>query len=103
MTLLISTIAACISTIIWYVKVPQSRTYKIGLLCLMYWGASIMWLGDAIMEYLEVGVKYFTPAPKDMLNDSFLGISVVILGLIIWLVFLLAKDPKGVIRGMINE
>lgn len=103
MTLLISTIAACVSTIVWYVKAPQSKTYKVGLLCLMYWGASIMWLGDAIVEYLEIGAEYFSPAPKDMLNDSFLGLSVVTLGIIIWLIVLLVKDPKGVIREMIKN
>ena len=34
-----------------------------------------------------------------MLNDLFLGLSVVALGLIIWLVILLIKDPKKVIRN----
>ena len=36
-----------------------------------------------------------------MLNDSFLGLAVVALGLIIWLVILLIKDPKGVIKEML--
>ena len=35
-----------------------------------------MWLGDAIMEYMEIKEKYFTPAVSDMINDSFLGLSV---------------------------
>ena len=34
-----------------------------------------------------------------MLNDTFLGLSVVALGLIIWLVILLIKDPKGVVKA----
>ena len=34
-----------------------------------------------------------------MLNDLFLGLSVVALGLVIWLVVLLIKDPKGVVRS----
>lgn len=34
-----------------------------------------------------------------MLNDFYLGLSVVALGLIIWLVILLVKDPKGVIKA----
>ena len=33
-----------------------------------------------------------------MLNDLFLGLSVVALGLVIWLVILLVSDPKGVIK-----
>lgn len=70
----------------------------VGVLCWLYWGASIMWLADAIFEYAELGAEYFNPAPSDILNDLYLGLSVVALGLIIWLVILLVKDPKGVIK-----
>ena len=58
-----------------------------------------MWLVDAIYEYIEIGAEFFTPAPADMLNDFYLGMSVVALGLIIWLVILLIKDPKGVVKA----
>ena len=34
-----------------------------------------------------------------MINDSYLGLSVVALGLIIWLIVLLVKDPDGKIRA----
>ena len=50
-------------------------------------------------EYAELGAEYFTPAPMDMLNDFYLGLSVAALGLIIWLVILLVKDPKGVVKA----
>ena len=103
MTLLICTIAACISTIVWYMCAPKSRKYYVGLLCLMYWGAAIMWMADAIMEYKEIRDKYFNPVYKEMINDTYLGFSVVALGIIIWLVVLLVKDPKGVVRGMIKK
>lgn len=99
MTLLITVLAAIISTIVWYVGAPKSEM-KVGTLCLMYWGASLMWLVDAVFEFAELKEAYFTPAPADMLNDLYLGLSVVALGLIIWLVILLIKDPKGVIRNM---
>ena len=33
-----------------------------------------------------------------MLNDLFLGLSVVALGLIIWLIIVLVKDPRGVLK-----
>ena len=42
---------------------------------------------------------FFTPAAADMLNDLYLGLSVVALGLVIWLVILLISDPKGVVRA----
>ena len=97
MTLLTTVFAAIIVTIIWY-KSPNRDEMKLGTLSLMYWGASLMWFVDAIFEYAELKEEYFTPAPVDMLNDFFLGLSVVALGLIIWLVVLFIKDPKGVVR-----
>ena len=97
MTLLITTFAACIATAVWYKNYGRSEM-KPGILALIYWGASIMWFVDAFVEYMELKDEYFTPAPADMLNDSFLGFSVVALGLIIWLVAVMIKDPKGVIR-----
>lgn len=100
MTLLTTVFAAIISTVVWYMNAPESKM-KVGTLCLMYWGASLMWLVDAIFEYAELKAAYFTPAPADMLNDLFLGLSVVALGLVIWLVVLLIKDPKGVIKTML--
>ncbi|MBQ6078356.1 MAG: hypothetical protein IKD54_05375 [Clostridia bacterium] len=98
MTLLVSVFAAVISTAVWYKKQPDSEM-RLGILCWLFWGASLMWLVDAIFEYAELGAEYFSPAPADMLNDLFLGLSVVALALIIWLVILLIKDPKGVIKG----
>lgn len=98
MTLLTSVFAAIICTIIWYKNAPKSEM-KVGILCWMYWGASLMWLVDAIFEYAELKAEYFAPAPADMLNDLFLGLSVVALGLIIWLVILLIKDPRGVVKN----
>ena len=98
MTLLITVFAAIISTVVWYKTAPKSEM-KVGILAILFWGASIMWLVDAIFEYAELGAEYFTPAPADMLNDAFLGLSVVALGLIVWLVILLVKDPKGVIKA----
>ena len=98
MTLLTTVFAALISSIIWYKK-EEARKLEIGTLSLMYWGASLMWLIDAIFEYAELGAESFVPAPLDMLNDLYLGLSVVALGLIIWLVILLVRDPKGVVKA----
>lgn len=97
MTLLITVLAAITATIVWYFTSP--RNLKLGVLSWMYWGASLMWLADAIMEYIADGADYFTPAPEDMLNDAFLGFSAVTLGLMIWLGILLWNDPRGVIRN----
>ncbi|MBR4799379.1 MAG: hypothetical protein IK047_03860 [Clostridia bacterium] len=97
MTLLTTVFAAVICTVIWYKTAPKSEM-KLGILSLMYWGASLMWFVDAVFEYAELKEAYFTPAPAEMLNDLFLGLSVVALGLIIWLVILLITDPRGVVK-----
>ena len=102
MTLLITVFAAIITTIIWYNN-ENRKELRLGTLSLMYWGASIMWFVDAIFEYAELKAEYFTPVPVDMLNDLFLGLSVVALGMLIWLVILLIKDPKGVVRKTISN
>lgn len=98
MTLLITVFAAAISTVVWYKNAPNGKM-MVGVLSLIFWGASVMWLVDAIFEYAQLGAEYFTPAPADMLNDAFLGLSVVALGLIVWLLIFLIKDPKGVIKA----
>lgn len=97
MTLLITIFAAITVTIIWYRSLSKNDM-KLGTLALMYWGASLMWLVDAIFEYAELGAEFFTPAFEDMVNDSYLGLCVVALGLIIWMIVLFVKDPKGLIR-----
>lgn len=101
MTLLITVFAAVITTVIWYNRKDDSM--KLGILLFMFWGASIMWLVDAIFEYAELKSAYFTPALEDMLNDTFLGLSVVALALVIWVVRLLIIDPKGSVRAALSR
>jgi len=100
MTLLITIFAATISTAVWYKNAGKSKM-NYGMLCWMYWGASLMWFVDALVEYIEMGSAYFTPAIEDMVNDTFLGLAVVALGMVIWSVSLLIKDPEGVIRAQL--
>jgi hypothetical protein len=54
-------------------------------------------------EYAELKAEYFTPALEDMINDAFLGLAVVALGLVIWVVRLLITDPKGSVRAALNK
>ena len=97
MTLLVAVFAAIITTIVWY-NSEKMRKLHISTLMFIYWGASLMWFVDAIFEYAELGAEFFTPEAADMLNDSYLGLCVVALGLIIWMISLFIKDPKGIIR-----
>ena len=96
MTLLLTVFAAVAVTVIWYRRKDDSM--KLGPLMFMFWGASLMWLVDAIFEYAELQAEYFTPAIEDMVNDAFLGLSVIALALVIWVVYLLVTDPKGTVK-----
>ena len=98
MTLLITVFAAIVATVVWYFN-DKRREYRLGFLALMYWGASIMWFVDAIAEYIELGAEYFTPATADMINDAFLGFSVIAFALVIWILSVIIKDPMNLIRG----
>ncbi len=96
MTLLITVFAAVTCTALWYFE--NDDTKRLGILCFMYWGAALMWSVDAIYEYADEGAAYFTPSASDMLNDAFLGLSVVALGLVIWIVRILITDPTGTLK-----
>lgn len=102
MTLLITLLAAVAVTLVWYLS-DKARGLGIGTLCLAFWGASLMWLVDAVAEYIREGETYFAPAAGDMLNDAFLGVSVVALGLAVWAISILVKDPDGVVRKRLKR
>ena len=93
---MITIFAAIAATMVWYTN-PKARELKVGMLCYMYWGSSLMWMVDAIAEYIELRAAYFQPALENMVNDAFLGVSVVALALVIWVVGVLVKDPLNVI------
>ncbi|MBR4548324.1 MAG: hypothetical protein IKO83_00200 [Oscillospiraceae bacterium] len=101
MTLLICVFAAIFATVKWYQRKDDSLMP--GVPCVLFWGASLMWLGDAIFGYIEDGAAFFEPEAAEMLNDAYLGLSVVALGLILWLVILLVKDPKGIVKAGLKK
>ena len=100
MCLILTAIAAVISTAVWYAS-EKMREMKISVLCWLFWGAAIMWLVDLVFEYAEEGAKVFEPAFADVLNDSLLGLAVITLALVIWVAVLLISDPKGVVRSVL--
>ena len=51
MTLAITVLVAVAFTLVWYLR--RDNDLCLGLPCLMFWGASLMWLVDAVAEYLR--------------------------------------------------
>lgn len=98
MWLILTALAAIVTTIVWYVKSPGDR-YKLGILSLAFWGATIMWLVDHIMAYAIEGGEFF----ETSLDATMLGVSVVIFALLIWLVVLLISDPKNVLKTILKK
>jgi hypothetical protein len=98
MWLILTASAAIITTAIWYVKAPEDK-YKLGLLSLIFWGATIMWLVDHVMAYLTEGGEFF----EVNLDATLLGVSVIMLALFVWLIVLLVSDPKGVIKSVFKK
>ena len=98
MWLLMTALAALITSVLWYINAPEDK-YKFSLLSFIYWGATIMWLVDHVKAYtLEKG-EFFEVTG----NATGRGFSVVLFGLFIWLVVLMVSDPKGVWKRVLNK
>lgn len=93
MWLIVTSLAAVITTAIWYIKAPEDK-YKLGFLSLIFWGATLMWFVDHLMGYLMEGGEFL----EINLGATILGLVVIIVALIIWEIALLRDDPKGVLK-----
>ena len=88
MCLIITALAAGISAMIWYLC-GNARKYNLGMLTLMYWGATLMWMVDGIFRAAD-GKNFFNLS----LNDAALGIVIVLCGLIVWILSILINPKK---------
>lgn len=102
MTLIICLFAAVASSYAWYRTAP-SNELRADVPCLVFWGASLMWLVDAVCGCLTEGAAFFQVEPLAVLDDLVLGLAVVALGLVIWIVALLASDPRGAVRAALTR
>ena len=93
MWLIMTALAAIITTAIWYANAPEDK-YKLGLLSLFFWGATLMWLVDHVMAYVTEGGEFF----EINLDAALLGVAVIVLALFVWEIVLLVSDPKGALR-----
>ena len=98
MWLILTALAAVITTAIWYIKAPDDK-YKLGLLSLFFWGATLMWLVDHIMAYVTEGGEFFEVS----LDATLLGLAVIVLALFVWEIVLVISDPKGVLKKALRS
>ncbi len=97
MFLIMTALAAVIATVIWYANAPEDK-YKVGMLSLFLWGATLMWLVDHVMAYLMEGGEFF----ELNLDATMLGLSVIVLALIVWMLILVISDPKGALKKVLK-
>jgi hypothetical protein len=95
---LLTALAAIIATALWYVNAPEDK-YKLSLLSFIYWGATIMWLVDHVIVYVQEGGEFF----EIDVDATGLGLSVLLLGLFVWVIVLLVSDPKGVLKRVLKR
>ncbi len=90
MCLILTLIAALVSSVLWYKK-DYANTYKIGTLALMFWGASLMWLVDCVFAVFE-GEAFFDLS----LDDTKLGALIIVCGIAAWGLMLAFSRSKQV-------
>lgn len=95
MTLVITGIAAIIATIVLYAKPVLAQRFHIGVLALMYWGASLMWCVDGFATLAEGEGFIELSDAVAMSDDALLGVCVVVLGLVVWGIVCAVKNRKS--------
>jgi len=98
MWLILTALAAIITTAIWYARSPHDK-YKLGFLSLMFWGATIMWLVDHVIAVIAEGGEFFEVS----LEATMLGISVILLALFVWVIVLLISAPMGGFKSLLKR
>jgi hypothetical protein len=83
-------IAAISATLLWYVA---PKIYKLDLLSLMLWGASLMILVDHILGY-DGGSFVEMETGGLITNSILLGIIMLIPVFILWITIFIIKKPK---------
>ncbi|WP_440059476.1 hypothetical protein ACSU1N_06725 [Thermogladius sp. 4427co] len=93
MWLLILAYAAAISTILWYSRAERDE-YGFKYLASILWGATIMVFVDHVYGYLTEGGGFFDTS----LDALVLGFTMLLVAILAWLLIVLVKDPRGILR-----
>ena len=89
--MLILAFSAAISSILWYSRMPNDEL-KYGYLSLILWGGTLMTVVDRIFAYLSG-----EPFLELTLESVATGFFILTGAMIMWLIILIVKDPKGVL------
>ena len=93
MWLLIISLAAAVVTPIWYSRAERDD-YLFRYLCLILWGGAIMGFVDRLMKFFAEGGPFINPS----LEETALGLLMLLAALGFWELPLLVKDLRRVLR-----
>ncbi|MDR3072631.1 MAG: hypothetical protein LBU41_03985 [Clostridiales Family XIII bacterium] len=91
MTLIITLVAAIAMFCFRFARPEFARKNAIGVLALMYFGASVMWIVDGVANLIEGEAFVELKDATILRDDAILGGCVVALGLVAWLCLLMIK------------
>lgn len=99
MTLVLCFLAAVLVSAAYFKNTAKNtaraRHTHLGMLALMYWGASLMWCVDGFAALAE-GESFIELSDKvQMADDALLGLCVIALGLAIWLCIRLIASKRS--------
>lgn len=95
MTLVICAIAAIICIALRFAKPEWAKKNSIGVLALMFVGASLMWSMDMVFTFMEGEAFIDFADAEGTMDDAFLGALVVVLGVAIWGVINAFKNTRA--------
>ena len=91
--LITTSLAAVVSTLIWYIKSPGDK-YKLGLLSLIFWGATVMIFIDHLIGYITERGEFLEMTAE----AGIIGLSLIVTALVIWVIAIVFSDPKKIWR-----
>lgn len=93
MYFILTALAAILTTIVWY-RISEDK-YQLSTLCLIYWGAALMWFVDHVIAFLDEGGAFF----ELTLDATLLGITVVLAGFFAWGITAVVKVTRGTLKN----
>ena len=99
MTLIITGVTAFAVTVIYMLmrrhSVDRCNSSHLGMLMLMYWGATLMWCVDGIASLAEGNPFVTLSDPAVVADDSALGLLVVFAGFFAWSGYLMVEALRA--------
>jgi len=83
-TLAITVLAAIAVTAVRFTRPALGDRWRLGLLALILWGASLMWVVDLVAVTLAGDAFVDLSDRAAVLDDALLGVSVLALALAVW-------------------